>query len=279
MTLHELILEPMSYEFMRRAMAISLIVGTSCALFSCFLVLKGWSLMGDAIAHAVLPGIILAYLTGVPIILGAFAGGLSCAMLTGFIKERCRVKEDAVMGIIFSGMFAAGLVMMTKIETELHVLHVLFGNVLGSSWGDVVQSGVLTALCFVLFAFKGRDLMLYCFDPQQARVSGLPIRALHFGLLIALALTIVAALQAVGIILVIAMLIAPGAIGFLLSQSFGKMVAIAIAVSILSCAFGTLASFHLDVATGPLIVTIQAGVFMVALGYTIFKNSKKERLA
>ena len=258
------ITEPLAHEFMQRALLMSVLIACVCSIFSCFLVLKGWSLMGDAVSHAVLPGLVISVAIGIPLAIGAFAAGLFCAVATGYLKENSRVKEDAVMGIVFSGMFALGLVLLTKIETDVHLLHVLFGNVLGISTLDLIEAGSIAAICSVIMILKRKDLMLYCFDPAYAGVIGLPVRILHFGLLILLALTIVSALKAAGIILVIAMLIAPGAIGFLLARSFDHMLIIALTASILSCVTGTILSFHLDVATAPLIVLIQAGLFILA---------------
>lgn len=257
--------EPLSFDFMQRALLISILIGLTCSIFSCFLVLKGWSLMGDAVSHAVLPGLALAYMAGIPLGIGAFIAGLTCAVTTGFLKNNSRIKEDALMGIIFSGMFAFGLVLLTRIETDAHLLHVLFGNVLGITQSDLYEAGTVAALCSGVMLLKRRDLMLYCFDPAHAHVIGLPSKILHFGLLVLLSLTIVSSLKAAGIILVIAMLIAPGAIGFLLSRSFDKMLIIAMSVSIFSCFIGTIMSYHFDVATAPLIVVIQAGLFIVAL--------------
>ena len=230
--------------------------------------------MGDAVSHAVLPGLAIAYVINIPLIIGAFAAGLFCATATGFIKNPSRVKEDAVMGIIFSGMFASGLVMLTKIETDIHLLHILFGNVLGITQSDLIQTAVISILCSLIMILKRKDLMLYCFDPAHAAVIGLPTRTLHFGLLILLALTIVAALKAAGIILVIAMLIAPGAIAFLLTKSFNKMLITALIVSITSCVIGTIMSYHIDAATSPLIVVIQSTIFLIAL----FISAKKSKV-
>lgn len=259
------ITEPLAHEFMQRALLMSVLIATVCSIFSCFLVLKGWSLMGDAVSHAVLPGLALAFVAGLPLMVGAFIAGLFCALATGYLKEHSRVKEDAVMGIVFSGMFAFGLVLLTKIETDLHLLHVLFGNVLGISKIDLIKAGSIAALCSLIMVIKRKDLMLYCFDPAHASVIGLPVRVIHFGLLILLSLTIVSALKAAGIILVIAMLIAPGAIGFVLSRSFDSMLLIAFCASVFSCVAGTIISFHIDAATAPLIVVIQAGLFIMAL--------------
>ena len=255
---------PLQYPFMQRALVVSVIVGAVCAVLSCYLVLKGWSLMGDAISHAVLPGIVLAFILGLPLALGAFAAGLSCALLTGYLKDNSRVKEDTVMGIVFSGMFGLGLVIFSKIETELHLLHILFGNVLGVTAQDVVETALIAGGTLLAVLVKRRDLLLYCFDPNHARVVGLPVRVLHYGLLILLSLTIVASLKAVGIILVIAMLVAPGAIAYLLTDSFERMLVIATAVAITSSALGTIVSFHVDGATGACIVLIQFMVFVLA---------------
>jgi len=267
------IAEPLSYDFMQRALAISLLIGIVCSIFSCFLILKGWSLMGDAVSHAVLPGLALAYIAGIPLAIGAFISGLFCALSTGYLKDNSRVKEDAVMGIVFSGMFAFGLVLLTHIQSDVHLLHVLFGNVLGISQSDLLWAGAVAVLCSAIMIIKRRDFALYCFDKAHAHVIGLPVRVLHFGLLILLSLTIVSALKAAGIILVIAMLIAPGATGFLLSRSFDRMMVIAILTSIFSSISGMIISYHLDSGTAPLIVVIQSIIFISALIYASRKTT------
>lgn len=263
-SLVEFFITPFSYGFMQRALIVAVLIGAVCSVLSCYLILRGWSLMGDAISHAVLPGIVLAVVTGLPIAIGAFASGLSCALLTGYLKENSRVKEDTVMGIVFSGMFGLGLVLMTKIETDQHLMHILFGNMLGVTWRDVIETGLIAGVTFLVVIAKQRDLLLYCFDPQHARAIGLPVRIIHYGLLVLLALTIVAALKAVGVILVVAMLATPGATAYLLTNRFDHMLALSAAVAIGSSVLGTLVSFHIDGATGPCIVLIQAAVFLTA---------------
>ena len=233
-------------------------------MLSCYLVLKGWSLMGDAVSHAVLPGIVIAFVLGLPLALGAFVAGLACAVGTGYIKENSRVKEDTVMGIVFSGMFGFGLVLFTKVETDQHLNHILFGNMLGVTPRDLVETAIVAGLVLTIVLMKRRDLLLYCFDPQHARAIGLPVRWLHYGLLVLLSLTIVASLKAVGIILVVAMLIAPGAIAFLLTHRFESMLLIAVLVAVGSSITGTLVSFHINGATGPCIVLVQMAVFVLA---------------
>ena len=277
-TLYALLAEPLAHDFMQRALLMSILVGVVCSVFSCFLVLKGWSLMGDAVSHAILPGLAIAYILAIPLAIGAFFSGLLCALATGYLKRNSRVKEDAVMGIVFSGMFAFGLVLFTKIETDLHLLHLLFGNVLGITARDMAEASVIAVVCTVAMLAKRRDLLAQCFDPAHAGVIGLPVQLLHFGFLILLALTIVAALKAVGIILVIAMLIAPGAIGFLLASTFDRMLMVAIVASVFSCVAGVLMSYHFDTATAPLIVVIEALLFLSALLVTKLSQDKKRCL-
>ena len=256
--------EPFAYDFMRRALGMSLLVAAVCAVLSCYLVLKGWSLMGDAIAHAVLPGIVIAFVLGIPLVIGAFAAGLACAVMTGYLKENSRVKEDTVMGIVFSGMFGFGLVLFTKVETDQHLNHILFGNVLGVTAADLVETAIIAGSTLLIVLAKRRDLLLYCFDPNHARAIGLSVGVLHYGLLVLLSLTIVSSIKAVGIILVIAMLIAPGATAYILSDRFDRMLVIAVLVACGSAVLGTFISFHINGATGACIVLVQALVFVAA---------------
>jgi manganese/iron transport system permease protein len=256
--------EPFAYDFMQRALLMSLLVAAVCAVLSCYLVLKGWSLMGDAISHAVLPGIVLAFVLGIPLVIGAFVAGLACALATGYLKDNSRVKEDTVMGIVFSGMFGFGLVLFTKVETDQHLNHILFGNVLGVTAADLIETAIIAGGTLLIVLAKRRDLLLYCFDPNHARAIGLPVRVLHYGLLILLSLTIVSSIKAVGIILVIAMLIAPGATAYLLTDRFGRMLLIAVTMAAASALLGTLISFHINGATGACIVLVQACLFLAA---------------
>lgn len=264
MRLLELVTVPLSYPFMQRALVVAVLTGAVCAVLSCYLVLKGWSLMGDAISHSILPGLVAAVALGIPLAIGAFAAGLFCAISIGYIRENSRVKEDTVMGIVFSGMFGLGLVLFTRIETDQHLLHVLFGNLLGVTPRDLVETAIVAGATLAVMLVKRRDFMLYCFDPAHARAIGLPVRLLHYTLLVLLAMTIVASLKAVGVILVVAMLVGPGSIAYLLTDRFDRMLMIATAVSVGSSVLGTLISFHIDGATGPCIVLVQAAVFVFA---------------
>ena len=259
------LLVPLTFPFMQQALAIALLTAVPTALLSCFLVLKGWSLMGDAVSHAVLPGVVLAYVAGLPLALGAFAAGMACAVGTGWLKENSRIKEDALLGVVFSGMFALGIVLYTSIETDLHLDHILFGNMLGAGPADLAQSGVIALLVTAVIGLRWKDLLLQAFDPIQARALGLPVRLLHYGLLCLLSLAVVGALTATGIILTIAMLIAPGAIAFLLTRRFPAMLALAAVIAVIASLLGVYLSFFLDSAPAPTIVLLLTMAFVAAL--------------
>lgn len=264
MTIIETLFLPFRFPFMQQAFAIAVLVAVPMALLSCFLVLKGWSLMGDAISHAVLPGVVLAYIAGLPLAVGAFAAGMTCALATGFLRENSRIKEDTVMGVVFSGMFGLGIVLYTKIQTDVHLDHILFGDMLGVSWRDVAESAVIAAISAGAILVFRRDLLLHAFDPQHAQAIGLPVRLLHYGLLTVLSLTIVGALKAVGIILAIALLISPGAIAFMLTGRFQRMLALSVAIAVTAAFFGVYLSFFLDSAPAPTIVLLLTAMFVAA---------------
>lgn len=271
--------EPFQLELMRRALYAAIVIAIVCALFSCFLVLKGWSLIGDAISHAVLPGIAIAYLIGIPLIIGAFISGIFCSFATGFIKNNSRIKEDTVMGILFSGMFAIGIIMVTKIQTNIHLSHILFGNILGITHNEFIFTIIISALISGILLLKLKDFILFCFDATQAKVVGLPVTFLHYLLLSMLSLTIVTTLQAAGIVLVIAMLISPGITAFLLTKRFEYMLVIAVFVSVIASIIGTIMSYHLDADTGPSIVIIQAIIFVLAYILSLILRVKKPQHA
>ena len=245
------LLLPFQFPFMQNAFFICIIVAVPTALLSCFLVLKGWALMGDAVSHAVLPGIVLAYIFGVPLIIGAFGAGMFCAVATGYLSHNSRIKQDTVMGVVFSGMFAIGIVMYVSVETNAHLDHILFGNMLGVEPHELLTSGLISLAVSLAVLLKWKDLLLHSFDPAQAQASGLRVNWLHYGLLAALSLTIVATLTAAGLILAIGLLIAPGAIAFLLVRKFSAMLWVAVIVNIASMVTGTYLSFFLDSASAP----------------------------
>ena len=259
------LLEPFQYPFMVDAMIVGVAIGAVCAILSCYLVLKGWSLMGDAISHAVLPGIVIAYAVGAPLAVGAFCSGLLCAVLTGFVKANSRVKEDTVMGVVFTGLFAFGLVLFTKVKSDLHLDHILFGNILGLGEGDLRDTLIVSGITLTIVLALRRDLLLFCFDPGHARSIGLKTGMLYYLLLSLLAVTIVVSLKAVGIILVIAMLVTPGCIGYLMTDNFSRMMMIAAGSATFSSFVGVYVSFFIDASTGACIVLLQALIFLVAL--------------
>ena len=260
----EILTLPLKFQFMQNAFLISMIVSVPTALLSCFLVMKGWALMGDAVSHAVLPGIVLAYIIGIPLIIGAFAAGMTCALATGYLSANSRVKQDTVMGVVFSGMFGVGIVLYVSIETNAHLDHILFGNMLGVESHELWTAGIISLGVGLMLVLKWKDWLLHSFDPAQARASGLWVNWLHYGMLAALSLTIVATLSAAGLILAIGLLIAPGAIAFLTVRKFSTMLWVSVIVCMASMLLGTYASFFLDSAPAPTIILIMTAMFIVA---------------
>ena len=267
MDILNILAEPFTYTFMQQAFFIVLCVSVPTSLLSCFLVLKGWSLMGDAISHSVLPGIVLAYLLGFSYAIGAFMAAMICAFLIGFIKDNSRLKEDTIMGVVFSSMFALGIVLMTKIQSGIHLDHILFGDVLGLSWSDIKESAGIALIVAICIFFKGKDLMLFVFDNNHAKAIGLNIGFLQYGILILLSLTIVGALKAVGMILVIALLITPGAIAHLVTNQFKNMIWVSLATSVTMSFLGVYVSFYINSAPAPTIIMLLTVTFIIVFFY------------
>jgi manganese/iron transport system permease protein len=260
----ETLLLPFQFPFMQQAFVISLLVAVPMALLSCFLVLKGWALMGDAISHAVLPGIVAAYVLNIPLVIGAFAAGMICAGATGWLKENSRIKEDTIMGVVFSGMFGLGIVMYVAVESDIHLDHILFGDMLGVTWRDIGVTAAISAVVTGVVALRFRDFQLLIFDEQHAQAVGLPVKLLHYGLLALISLSVVGALKAVGIILAIAMLVAPGAIAYLWTDRFGVMLALATVIAAGAAVLGIYLSFFIDSAPAPTIVLLMSVAFVVS---------------
>lgn len=271
------LLLPFQFPFMQNAFLICLIVALPTALLSCFLVMKGWALMGDAVSHAVLPGIVLAYVTSLPLLLGAFLAGMLCSFLTGFLAENSRVKQDTVMGVVFSGMFALGIVLYVALDTHAHLDHILFGNMLGVDTQELSTAAIISSVVVLGIVLFWKDFLLHSFDEVQAKVSGLNVTVLHYTLLTFLSLTIVATLSAIGLILAISLLIAPGAIAFLLVKRFSTMLWIACVVNLTTMMLGAYLSFHIDSAPAPTIVLIQSLVFVIALVRRISITKKQSQ--
>ena len=258
-------LTPFQYDYMLTALWTSTLIGGVCGLLSGFITLKGWSLMGDALSHAVVPGVALAYLAGLPFSVGAFTSGLLAAGAMAFVKMKTPVREDAVIGIVFTSFFALGLLLISIFPSRVDLKSIIFGNILGIASADVLQVVIVSAICLLVIAFKWRDLLLFCFDPNQARALGLPVGFLHVLLLLLLSATAVAALQAVGAILVIAVLVTPGATAYLLTDRFGVLLLLGGAIGASTAFIGAYASYFLNGETGGCIVTLQTLVFLGAL--------------
>lgn len=262
--MYELFIEPLTYGFMQRGLLVTVLAALVCALLSCWLVLMGWSLMGDGISHAVLPGVALAYILGAPFALGALLAALVAVALIGSVAARRRVREDAAIGIVFTVMFALGLVLLSAFPSQVDLHSVIFGNVLGVSWADVWQIGLLAVLVVAVLLVKRRDLVLYAFDPGYTHAIGLSPRLLSSLLLVALALTSVLALQIVGVVLVVALLVIPGATARLLTDRFTSMLLISSAVSLLAALAGFFLAYLLDISAGGTVVLALGVLFGLA---------------
>ncbi|MEG4322771.1 MULTISPECIES: metal ABC transporter permease [unclassified Microcoleus] len=265
MDLISLFVEPLQHEFMVKAILVSALVGIVCSALSCYMTLKGWALMGDAVSHAVMPGVAIAYILNIPLAVGAFVFGVGSVIAIGFIKAKTRVKEDTVIGLVFTGFFAFGLVLISQVRSSIDLTHILFGNVLGISDSDIVQTVIISVVTLVTLAILRKDLILFCFDSTHARSIGLNITFLYYVLLSLLSLTAVAGLQTVGIILVVAMLVTPGATAYLLSDNFDHMMLIAMTSGVFSSVMGTYISYHIDGSTGGCIVVLQTLLFVLAM--------------
>ncbi len=258
------LLAPFAYDYMIKAIWVSALVGTVCAFLSAYLMLKGWSLIGDALGHAVVPGVAGAYMLGLPYSLGAFfAGGLAAAAMV-LTRQRTRLREDAVIGIVFTSFFALGLLMVSLNPTAVDVQAIVLGNILGISDSDVVQVVIVAVVSLAILVAKWKDLMLVFFDENHARTIGLSPRLLQVLFFALLAASTVAALQTVGAILVIAMVVTPGATAYLLTDRFQVLLVLAVLLGAVTAAAGAYISFFLDGATGGVIVTLQTALFLLA---------------
>ncbi len=259
------LLLPFQYEYMLKAICVSGLIGGVCAFLSCFVTLKGWSLMGDALSHSVVPGVAVAYQLDWPFAAGAFVTGLLAALGMGFVKTKTRLREDAVIGVVFTSFFALGLLLISLFPARVDLRSIVFGNILGISDPDILQVLIISGVTLVVLGLKWNDLKLFCFDPNQARALGINTTVLHFTLLTLLSATAVAALQTVGACLVVAMLVTPGATAYLLTDRFGIMIGIAVSMGIGSSLAGAYVSYFFDGSTGGCIVTLQSALFVLAL--------------
>ncbi len=258
------LLEPFGYSYMVNAMWVSALVGGVCAFLSAYLMLKGWSLIGDALSHAIVPGVAGAYMLGLPFSLGAFiAGGLAAGSML-FLNQRTKLREDAIIGLIFSSFFGLGLFMVSLNPTAVNIQTIVLGNILAITPSDTIQLVIIAAVTFVVMAAKWKDMMVAFFDETHARSVGINPVALRIVFFTLLAASTVAALQTVGAFLVIAMVVTPGATAYLLTDRFGRLIILSIAIGTLTSFIGAYASFFLDGATGGIIVVLQTLVFLAA---------------
>lgn len=277
----ELLLEPFNYNYMVKAIAVSALIGASCAFLSAYLMLKGWSLMGDALSHSVVPGVAAAYALGLPYALGAFITGMLAALGMTLVRHLTRLREDAIIGFVFSTFFAAGLLIISLNPTAINIQSIIYGNILGIADSDVIQVALISAISLLVLLVIWKDLLAVFFDEGHAvsvGISPLKLKIIFFTLLSA---STVAALQTVGAILVIAMVITPGATAWLLTDRFPRLLIIAVLLGASTSAVGAWLSYFLDGATGGVIVTLQTAIFLLAFffapKYGMFSRRGKSR--
>lgn len=276
----DVLIEPLAYGFVQRGLAVTLVASIVCALLSCWLVLIGWSLMGDAVSHAVLPGVVLAYAFALPFALGALVFGLGAVALIGGVRDTTKLKEDTAIGVVFTSLFALGLVLVSVTPSQVDLSHILFGNVLGVSSQDVLLVGASGAGVAAVLLVRRRDLTLYAFDPAHAHAVGISPRRISALLLGLLAVTVVVALQAVGVILVVAMLIIPGATAYLLTSRMARMLVIAPVMASVCAVVGFMASYALDASAAGCVVVAQGVAFTLAyVGVRVRGRLRTRRVA
>lgn len=279
----EILLEPFYYQYMTKAIWGCCIVGGACAFLSAFLMLKGWSLMGDALSHSVVPGVAGAYALGLPYSIGAFFTGFLAVFAIAFVRYFARIKEDAIIGFVFTTFFAIGLLIISLNPTSVNVQTIIFGNILGIADEDMIQVQLIILISFIVLFFVWKDLLVVFFDETHARTLGLSPLRLKIIFFTILSACTVAALQTVGAILVIAMVITPGATAYLLTNRFSHLLLISVAIGASSSAFGAWLSYFLNGATGGVIVTLQTAIFILvflfAPQYGLIPNRRRIKLA
>lgn len=260
----DILLEPLSYQYMVKAIWVCALVGATCAFLSSYLMLKGWSLIGDALGHSIVPGVALAYLLGLPYAIGAFFAGLLAAFSMTMVKQKTKLREDAVIGLVFTTFFAVGLLLVSINPTSVNIQGIILGNILAISDADIVQVVIISLICLCVLALKWKDFLVVFFDEGHARSIGLPVQVLQIIFFTLLSAATVAALQTVGACLVIAMVVTPGATAYLLTDKFGRLVVLAMVLGSITSALGAYLSFFLNANPGGLIVTIQTILFLAA---------------
>ncbi len=261
------LIEPLKYSFMQRSLFIAVLVGIICAVVGSYLMVQRLALLGDAISHSVLPGLAIAFIIGADIFLGAFIAGVLSTVVITLIRTRSPIKEDAAMGIVFSAFFALGITLITIIQKDnkIDLNHFLFGNILGVTGQEVRNTAIISAVVIAVVVLLYKELLFYTFDPSGAQAAGLPVNLLNFGLMVLIALTIVASLQAVGVILVLALLITPGATAYLLVKQLNQMMILGAGIGVVASISGMYISYFFNLPSGPAIVLVASGFFTLAL--------------
>lgn len=260
------IIEPLQYAFMQRSLMVAVLVGIICAVVGSYLMVQRLALLGDAISHSLLPGLAIAFLWGVNLFIGAFIAGVVSTVLIAWIHRRSPIKEDAAMGIVFSAFFALGIILITAIQKDnkIDLNHFLFGNILGVTATDVRDTAIIAVLVLVSVCLLYKELLFYSFDPAAAQASGLPVGLLNAGLMVLIALTVVASMKVVGVILVLALLITPGATAYLLVPRLHQVMLLGASLAVMASLSGMYLSYYFNVPSGPAIVLVTFGLFGVA---------------
>ena len=259
------LLEPLSYEFIRNAIAMGILVGILCPVVGSYLIVQGMALLGDVIAHAVLPGLAIAFFLGVNILIGAFISGIFSTFVISWIRSQSRVKVDAAMALTFSSFFALGITLITLLGRKINLEDLLFGDILAVTLADVARTGIITAIVLLLVKLFYKPLLFYTFDPLGAEAMGLPVNILHLGLMAAITVTIVASMQTVGVVLVISLLVGPGITAYLLVKELHLMMGVGAILGIVTSISGVYASYYWNIPSGPAIVLVNFGLFLLAL--------------
>jgi manganese/iron transport system permease protein len=276
------LIEPLQYGFMQRSLVIAILVGMLCAVVGSYLMVQRLALLGDAISHSVLPGLAIAFMVGANIYVGAFIAGVVSTMAIAWIRVRSPIKEDAAMGIVFSAFFALGITLITVIQKDnkIDLNHFLFGNILGVTIDEVRDTAIIATIVLIVVVLLYKELLFYTFDPLGAQAAGLPVNRLNFGLMVLIALTIVASMKAVGVILVLSLLITPGATAYLLVKRLNYVMILGAGIGVVSSISGMYLSYFYNLPSGPAIVLVVSGLFILALlfspRYGIFTLSSKK---
>jgi manganese/iron transport system permease protein len=261
------LIEPLQYGFMQRSLVIAILVGIVCAIVGSYLMVQRLALLGDAISHSVLPGLAIAFILGANIFIGAFIAGVLSTVIIAWIKTRSTIKEDAAMGIVFSAFFALGITLITIVQKDnkIDLNHFLFGNILGVTAEDAIDTGFIVALVLLVVVFFYKELLFYTFDPLGAQATGLPVNLLNFGLMVLIALTIVASLKAVGVVLVLSLLITPASTAYLLVTRLHQVMILGAIIGVISSISGMYLSYFYNLPSGPAIVLVASGLFVLSL--------------